>query len=493
MLRRSDYDPYQNEAEDFLFSTERAGLWLDMGLGKTVIAGGIIARCNAAQERHRWLIVAPIKVAVNTWPAEFAAWEHLCGLEYTVIRPTGDEPEIRDAVEAAKTACRRLGLSGSRAAGLIRQAQTQAEEWHRQRLARSPAQVHIVNHERFEWLVRLYGTRAKWPYTALIWDESDALRATNTKRFSAIAYIRKQLKRLILLTGTPAPEGYQDLFGPTFLMDGGERFGRVKGPFMKQYFDVNPYSRKVTLKKGSDDKIIKKMSGLVLIMKTERKDPLFVNRPVVLSNEQQATYNRMEEELAFELPDGDFIEAETASALAGKLLQLASGFIYDAERRPHWFHDEKIEELRQIQREAQGSPLLVGYWFKPSRERLAKAFPEAVVMDKEGRAEHAWNAGKIPMLLAHPRGSGHGIQLQKGPGHNLVYFDIPYPLLNYLQFIKRIDRRGQRSDFVKVFHIITRGTIDEGLVPRLREKESTQEYLLQRLRALRQLKRQRAA
>jgi len=231
-----------------------------------------------------------------------------------------------------------------------------------------------------------------------------------------------------------------------------------------------------------------KIADICLVMREEdyldADKPLVVERPVVLDPAELARYKAFEKNLILELPEGGEVEAETGAALGQKLMQYASGAVLDAERQVHHVHDRKLEEMAQLREEAQGSPLLVAYWHRASLARLTKLFPMATVMDKEARCLADWNAGKINMLLIHPASAGHGLNMQLGPGHILVFFDNPWPLELYMQTIKRLARPGQKKP-VKVFHLVTRGTLDETVVPVLRAKEDAQDTVRKYIRDLR--------
>jgi hypothetical protein len=289
------------------------------------------------------------------------------------------------------------------------------------------------------------------------------------------------------LTGTPRPESYEDVFAPTLILDDGERFGRHITHFQARYFDYNPYTRKQKPKDGAAEEIMGKLSGIAISMQQKdylgRPEPLSIRAYVSMSDDEMKIYEQMEETRVIEMTDGTIIESKGAAALANKLLQLASGIIYDQDGSWHRFHDRKIQKLREI-REKIKTPLLVACWFKPSFERILSEFPKSVRFDKNGTLETAWNRGEIDMMLVHPAGSAYGSNLQLGPGHDLVFFDIPYPLVKYLQIIRRLDRRPMEKT-VRVWHIITRGTADEGMVPMLIEKKKPQTWLMTRLSDIR--------
>jgi len=478
---------YQHEGIDFLTGVPFAALWLDLGLGKTIIALTALLRLIEWGEVHRALIVAPLRVAAQTWPTEIEAWSHIAGTPWTLIRPSPDDPEVALARATSKAAVRRLGMGSAAATRISERAATRAEERVRERLLREETPIHIISREQFAWLVRKWGSR--WPYDIVIYDEAGGLRDHTTQRVHALMHVRKNpvLKRLWELTGSPAPEGYQGLFSQIYLLDQGERFGRSIGRFRAMYFDYNKYRYNYSLKPWAKDRIIDKLKGITLVMKAEDylpvNHPVYVDRVVELSSDELDTYQTLEEEFVASIPSGHEIVADTAGALAQKLLQYASGAVYDKERGVHWVHDHKINELRDIIEEAQGQAVLVAYWYQPSLRRLKQAFPQGKQIDKAGKLEADWSAGKIPLMFIHPASAGHGLNLQYG-GHILVYFDIPYSWEYYSQTVGRIARQGQV--FVpRVFHICARGTVDVGIVPILRAKGDVQDYLFRRLKRLR--------
>lgn len=476
---------YQIEALNFLWWNEFSALWLDMGLGKTVTVWTLIRRLLAAGLTQRVLIVAPIRVAVQTWPTELGEWAHLQGTDYTLIRPTGEEIEVQGAKLIARMAALRLGLPRARAAQLAEIAGTRAEEQERRRLARSPAPVHIINRERIEWLVRLWGSR--WPYDTVIWDEASGLRDHTSRRFKALAAVRRYITRLHELTATPRPESYEDLFPQIWLLDRGRRLGSNVTSYRDQYFKYDKYRYEWQIRPGAADEIIGRIADIVLDMKAvdylDLQEPLMIDRPVRLTDEEMDRYRTLEATSVMEIADGEIV-AETAGALFQKLLQFSSGAIYDGDRQVHHIHDHKLGEMEQIIEETMGKPMIVAYHYRPSLLRLKKRFPKAVVLSRDGREQHAWNRGEIPLMLLHPASAGHGLNLQYG-GSLMAFFDVPASYENYDQTIHRLARQGQ-TDVVRVFHLWAYGTEDAHSVPRLRRKQADQDYMFARLRQLRQ-------
>lgn len=448
MREKSALHGYQQTAVRFLHDNPFSALFVDMGLGKSAISLTLLDELAGRFAFDRALIIAPLRVANQVWPAEIAAWRHTHWMTHSL-------------------------LTGSAA--------------QREQAALSPALIHIINREQVEWLVQFWARRRRWPYDVVIIDESSSVKDHTTKRFKALKKVRQHVRRMHQLTATPASESHMGLFAQIYLLDGGQRFGTHITPFREEYFTYNQYSMQYAIRPGAAERIADKISDICLVMKAEdhlsREKPIFVDRKVRLTAAQMKAYRAFEREFILDLPDGQEIEANTAAELSGKLLQLASGAVYDHERVAQHVHDHKIDELRQLQEGARGRPLLVAYGFQSSRERLRKAFPKAVVMDRKGDAVGPWNKGKIDMLLVHPASAGHGLNLQAG-GHILVFFDLPWSLELYLQTIGRLDRQGQEK-VVRVYHIVAEGTVDELVLSRLKEKQDAQEALFQRIRRMR--------
>ncbi len=350
------------------------------------------------------------------------------------------------------------------------------------------APIHIINREQVAWLVGFHG--ARWPYQVLVVDESTSFADHTSARFKALAKVAQKTERVILLSGTPAPEGIQDLFAQTYLIDGGKRFGKGITAFRDKYLKVNQYSRKVTPLPGAVEAVTAKLADVCLVMKEAdylpKRTVLEIVRPIVLDPKELARYKEFEESMVLDFPGDEegFIEAVNAGVLHGKLLQLCSGAVYDKNREVHYYHDHKIEELQELIEEIGDEPVMVAYWFKPSLARLQKAFPKAIKMDKDGDCVPAYNAGKIPMLFVHPQSAGHGLNMQTGPGRTLIFYDTPQALELYKQIIGRIDRQGQTRT-VKIYYLAVQKTVEQHAVKKLRNKESFQDMISDHLRRIR--------
>lgn len=508
-----DMHDYQNEAVEFLWERPFSALFIDLGLGKTVISLTVIARIVSqlfeqdADEGHPVLVIAPLKVATQTWPNEIPLWAHTAGLSYVVIRAEGDEfkDEIKAAgqrrVDAVKDfyadmpkEARTAFMNGERAA-----AETDQKYVIMGRLARKRACIHIINREAVYWLASVF--RDAWPYRTVIIDESSNFKDYSTERFRALKAVRKHITRLHLLTATPAPETYIDLFAQIFLLDGGERFSRSITWFKEKWFTEDKYTRKWKPRPGAQDEITKLISPICLVMKAE--DYLDLEKPTLrarllkMQPSQIEMYRKMETDFVMELPGGVEILAENGADQAQKLLQLCSGTVYETKTVPHpkikgefkkvkvthHVHDLKIEDLENLIEELQGKPILVAYWFQSSLDRLKKVFPQGKVMDKEGKLVKEWNTGKLPICFIHPASGAHGLNMQKG-GHHLYLFDLFYSLELFLQLIGRLARQGQVNP-VSVHLPQVIGTVDEVVVAAQMEKRNAQDDLFRRLKLLR--------
>lgn len=467
----------------FMLDHPFSGAFVDMGLGKSVSTATVLNHEFSYGKIRKVLIIAPLRVAVNTWPTELREWSHTWWMSHTLIRPDERHPELIERMKAARAAERQDDFgSPNHAAG---KARTEHLELQRRRLARTPQMIHIINREAVAWLVAYWGNQ--WPYDCVIVDESTSFADHRTERWKALNSVRGRLKRLHLLSGIPAPEGIEDYFAQIYLLDRGERFGRSITAFRQRYMTQNQYTRKWSAREGAGAEVASKIADICIVMREEdylpADKPIIVERPIVLDKHEQMQYNDFAKNLILETDDGE-IEAENSAALWQKLVQFASGAVYAPDGRVHEVHDHKLEELLELRAETQGSPRLIAYWYKPSLARIKKLLPKAVVMDREGKCVKDWNKGKIQDLLIHPASAGHGLNMQLGPGHTLIFFDNPSPLELYLQTIKRLARPGQKK-IVRVYHLTTRGTIDTAIVPSLMAKRNAEESVRLYIRDLR--------
>lgn len=514
--------PYQETCLTFLRDNPRSALFIDMGMGKTVTCGTLIAELLMELEQdEKILIIGPLRVATDTWPSEFLAWEHLAPFDVNVIHADDDDPRIKEAGRLARENSR-LGNQGrmmfsseiaKEAAKAEQRAQTDMKERIRIEAANSNKSIHVISRDWLEWLVARHapvkGQVVKpWPYRTIFIDESSSFKDISTNRFKAMKKVidakftngKPLVRRIHLLTATPAAETYEHLFAQIYLIDGGACFGSSITKFRERYFTQNAYTHKWKLREGAEEEILAKCAHLCLVMKQQDylnlPEPQYIDRMVHMTKAEMSLYQKMAEDHIVELADGSRIEAETAAALSQKLLQMASGVLYETILEPgqteeddhvkikkiHSIHTHKIEALKELIEESHGKPILVGYHHRASRDRLLKEFPQAVKMDKMGKCIKDWNKGKIPLLLMHPQSGGHGLNLQTG-GHIVVFYDIPWSLELYMQFIRRLARQGQKLR-VLVYHLVTKGTLDAAVVQALQAKEDAQEMMFALLKLI---------
>lgn len=430
-----------------------------MGSGKTISVLTAARRLLDEFMIRRLLVVAPLLVAETTWPDEIEAWEHTRPLSYEVL--TGPE-ERRTA-----------------------------------RLS-NPAEIHIINRENVPWLWKKLGR--KWPYDWVVWDESSRLKAGRKRtgggkkvredgtvakpklsEFGAICAARKHCDMVTELTGTPAPNGLQDLWGQIYLLDQGQRLGSSRTAFMQRWFYSDYHGYKHTPFDHSEREIMSRIKDVMVCLKEEDYadlPPLVLNTvKAPLPPKAMAEYRKFEKTLVSEEYD---VEAATRGVLTNKLLQFANGSLYNEDGEDLHVHDAKIEALQRIVDEAAGQPILVAYSFKFDLQRILKKFPKAVVLKEDPDAVKRWNRGEIPMLLAHPASAGHGLNLQKG-GNIAVWYGLNWSLELYQQFNKRLHRGEQRRK-VFIHHIVAPGTVDEDVLKAMQIKGATQDAVTNAVR-----------
>lgn len=494
-----DLHDYQVDAVQWLYEKPYSALFIDLGLGKTAIALALIAQLLREGWAGKCLVIAPLRVAKATWPTEITEWKFAAGIEHSLIRAEDDDDEIKaiydEIYKPEYERQRRVGEKpavaaryASRKAAPARQA---AKEALRRRQALSPARVHIVNLERLEWLVafweemgRTFGMR--WPYDTVIIDESSKFKDHTTKRYRALKKCLPLIERLHTMTASPAAEGYLHIFAQIFLLDRGKRFGRVVRNYQMTYFHEIKAAHKWKIKPGAEKKIARKIADIAMVLKTADagiplKGWIPVPRKIILNRDLMDRYEDFERTMILKLDDMR-IEALNGAVLFNKLLQMTAGAVYDEEKRVVPIHDEKIEALRELVDELQGEPVMVAYWFKSSLARLRKAFPQARVMDGKNSTIDAWNAGKIDMLFIQPGSAGHGLNLQKGPGHDVAWFDLCWSRELYEQTIGRLARQGQAQK-VRSHHLMAVGTADELVYDALQDKGDGQDRLFAYIRA----------
>lgn len=435
---------YQKIAKEKIIENEAYGLFLDMGLGKTVSTlTAIDELINDYFDVSRVLVIAPLRVAEDTWSREIYKWEHLRHLRLSKILGT---------------------------------------ETQRRRALQKEADIYVINRENVVWLVELYGK--KWPFDMVVIDESSSFKNPSSKRFKALRKVRPLSKRVILLTGTPAPNKLTDLWSQVYLLDRGERLEKTYTNYKQKYFDENIYSHQISIKDGSEDLIFTKIGDVCMSMKAKdylKSLPKAVYNVVEvdISPKERDLYKELEKEYILEFAEGDVV-ASTAAVLSNKLLQLSTGAVYNDNEGVQLIHDAKLDALDEIVEGAQGQPILVFYNFKHDVDRILKRFPQAIKIEGSKTIEK-WNAGEIPILLAHPASAGHGLNMQDG-GHIIVWFGVNWSLELYMQANARLHRQGQKETVI-IHHILLKESIDEKVMTVLEGKEEQQEALMSAVKA----------
>jgi hypothetical protein len=461
LLSSSDLTADQREAVEFMHANPFSALFLDVGFGKTVISLTVLRRLIRYEGyRDKVLIVAPIRVANRVWPQEPRLWAHLAWMDVRVLRIEDSDPRLTGAPRRARTALK---------------------DALRTELLDTPEQLHVINPEALDWLVTKWAERRRWPYKVVVFDESSRLRDHNSVTFKALRKVRSHVVRLHELTATPASQSYMALFSQVWLLDKGDRFGNHITPFREQYFIYNHYARTWRIRPGAEQVIERQIADICLVMRRKR-DFVTRVREIELPVDVMGGYRQFERELVLELHDAE-IDAINAAVLCGKLLQYASGFVYDADRKVHEIHDEKIEELRLLAEETLDEPVMVAYWYKGTLARLRAAFPHAAVMDREGTVVESWNRREHKMMFVHPQSAGHGLNLQHG-GRHLAVVDMFYSLELYTQLVGRLDRTGQ-TDTVMVHLLCAAGTIDTVVAHNLQRLRNAEDDMMRRLQELR--------
>ena len=438
---------YQAYAIDYIETHPIAAVLLDMGLGKTVISLTAIADLLFDSfEAHRILVVAPLRVARDTWPAEIAKWEHLQHLTYAVCVGTPKE--------------RRMALM-------------------------SGADITIINRENLGWLIDSSGF--DFDYDMIIIDELSSFKNHKSKRFQSLMKVRPKVKRIIGLTGTPSSNGLMDLWAEFKLLDFGERLGRFITHYRNNYFIPDKRNGEIIYSYKpmpyAEDAIYRRISDITISMKStdhlQMPELITSQYEVQLSEEETQRYEELKADFILELPEGE-ITAANAASLTGKLSQLANGAIYDDAGNIIEFHDRKLDALEDLIEAANGKPLLVAYWFKHDLQRIKKRFNVREIKSSKDITD--WNNGDIPVAVIHPASAGHGLNLQAG-GSILIWFGLTWSLELYQQTNARLWRQGQTSGTVVIEHIITKGTIDERILKALSLKEVTQNALIDAVKA----------
>ena len=432
---------YQRTAYDWIMEHERCGLFLDMGLGKTVITLTAVQDLIDSLDAEKVLVIAPKRVAEDTWSREAQKWDHLQGLRISKV--LGSAAERRKALQA-------------------------------------DADVYVVNRENVVWLI---GEMPRWDFDTVVIDELSSFKSPEAKRFRALRKAIAGSRRVIGLTGTPAPNGYLDLWSEIYLLDRGARLGRTVTGYRQEFFrnvSRDPAYGIYVEKPGAQKKINALLEDICMSMKAvdylDMPEKVENVIPVRLTESEFLKYRQMEQAALLQMDDGATIEAFSAAAVMGKLLQLANGFAYDLDKTPHRIHEKKLDALEEIIDCSQGQPVLVFYNFQADREALLQRFPKARILDT-GQDISDWNAGRVPLIMAHPASVGHGLNIQEG-GHIIVWYGLTWSLELYQQANARLYRQGQASKTVVIHHLVVAGTVDEQVMRALKTKDTTQAALM---------------
>mgnify|MGYP001316485735 CR=1 FL=1 len=401
------------------------------------------------------LVIAPLRVARDTWPSEVEKWDHLSAMDVSVI----------------------IGTAKERTAAINHNAM-----------------IYVVNRENVKWLVEYYEKNGlRWDFDCIVIDELSGFKNYQSQRFKYLRKVRPFVKRWIGLTGTPTSNGLMDLWAEIGILDGGERLGRFIGRFRDAYFkagSMNPSTGVVfsyVPRSGAEEQIYEKISDMTISMKAldylDMPECVYVNHEVELNSQERKLYDQLKKDLIIPLEDGD-IDAANAASLSNKLLQMSNGAVYDENGETRVIHQRKLEKLEDLIESANGQPVLIAYWFKHDRQRIWEHLTACGYSPrdiKESKDIKDWNDGKIPVALIHPASAGHGLNIQSG-GHILIWFGLTWSLELYQQTNARLWRQGQKET-VTIHHIVTKNTVDEDVLSALASKDVTQEKLIAAVKA----------
>lgn len=437
---------YQQYAIQHIETHKEAALFLDMGLGKTVIAlSAIWDLAFDFFEVSKVLVVAPLRVARDTWPAEIEKWEHLKYMTYSVV--VGTEEERRQA--------------------LLKKAL-----------------VYIINRENVDWLVSKSGVPFRFDMVVI--DELSSFKSHTSKRFKSLLKVRPQVKRIVGLTGTPSGNGLMDLWAEFRLLDMGKRLGRYISHYREAFFEPDKRNQMMVFSYKPRPGAAKEIYQLIGDMTISMKSLDFLPMPKLIMNEvhvklspaEKKVYDELRKKMALSI-EGKEIDAANAAALSGKLLQMANGAVYDDDHKPIRIHDRKLDALEDLVEAANGKPILIAYWFKHDLARMKERLSIREIRSSKDITD--WNEGKISVAAIHPASAGHGLNLQAG-GSVLIWFGLTWSLELYQQTNARLWRQGQKHTVI-IEHIVTEGTIDEQVMRALQSKNKTQEALIAAVKA----------
>lgn len=437
---------YQKYATKFILQHPIAAVFLEMGLGKSVIT--LTAMFDLILDQFvigKVLVIAPLRVARDTWPSEIQKWDHLKGLKYSVV----------------------VGTAAERKAALMQQAD-----------------IYIINRENVDWLVNKSGIPFR--FDMIVIDELSSFKSYQAKRFKSLLKVRPFVKRIVGLTGTPSSNGLMDLWAEFRVLDLGQRLGRYITHYRNAYFTPDKRNAEIIFSykplPGAEEQIYKRIGDVTISMKScdylKLPECVINEVPVYMSEKEQEVYDRFRDDMVAKIK-GKEIDAVNAAVLSGKLLQMANGAVYDDEKNSLLIHDRKLDALEDLIEGANGKPVLVAYWYQHDAERIKSRFDVREIKTSKDITD--WNNGDIPVAIVHPASAGHGLNLQTG-GSTLIWFGLTWSLELYQQTNARLHRQGQ-TDTVIIHHIIAKGTIDENVMKALRQKEKTQNALIDAVKA----------
>jgi SNF2 family DNA or RNA helicase len=442
--------PYQDYATKHIIENPGSGLFMDMGLGKTVATLTAINKLMYEDlEVDKVLVIAPKRVAEDTWTTETLKWDHLRHLRLSIV--LGSEKQRKEALK-------------------------------------QKADIYVINRENVAWLVGLY--QNAFPFDMVVIDELSSFKSAKAIRFKSLRMVRPLVKRVVGLTGTPAPNSLIDLWPQLYLLDMGERLGKNITRYRETYFRPNRRNGHVVfdykLLDGSQKAIYNKISDICISMKAkdylQLPERITKDVRIYLSERDKLKYDEFERDQILAIEDADEISAVNAAALTNKLLQFANGAIYDVNKDWHSVHPAKLEALEETVEAATGQPVLIFYSYKHDLERIKKKLKAYKPRTLDSREDiKAWNRGEIPVLLAHPASAGHGLNLQAG-GNIIIWFGNTWSLELYQQANARLDRQGQTKPVV-VYRFITSGTMDEDVIKAIERKTSGQDALMEAVKA----------
>lgn len=442
------YEPhfYQTYVKEFILSHKEAAIFLDCGLGKTVVTLTALEELlHDFFEIGKVLVIAPLRVARDTWPSEIAKWEHTKNIRASVV----------------------MGSVKERTAALLK-----------------PAEVYIINRENVKWMIE--ESNMPMDFDMIVIDELSSFKSYQAKRFRALMKLRPSVKRIVGLTGTPSANGLMDLWAEFRLLDMGKRLGRFISHYRDAYFLPDKRNQQMVFsykpREGAEDAIYRRIEDITVSMRAREylKMPALVSNivPVALDARERKLYDDMKRDMVIAV-ENEEVDAVSAAALSNKLLQMANGAVYAENGKVVCLHNRKLDALEDLAESANGKPVLIAYWYKHDLERIKSRLPVQELRSRENI--EAWNAGRILLGVIHPASAGHGLNLQFG-GSILVWFGLTWSLELYQQTNARLYRQGQK-DTVVIHHIVAVGTIDEKVMQALERKDKTQTALIDAVKA----------